>query len=113
METVKIRELRGKNLREKARDGKPLAITNREAFSCVIGPVTQAWVEQLMYQNGSHIRDSIVEGEQALAADTPMLSIDDVVAQAQAPGSDEGPGHSSPEKLAVPLVAAIVGGTVV
>ena len=112
METVKIRELRGKALRERARSGKPLAITNRGALIGVIFPVTQAWVEHLIDHNWSHVRQSIAEGEQALAADPPMLTIDDVVAQADAHGYDEGQRHSTPERLAVPLVAAVVGGTV-
>ena len=113
METVKIRELRGADLRERARNGKPLAITNRGALIGIIIPVTQAWVEHLIDQNWSHVRQSIAEGEEAIAADTSMLTIDDVVAQAAARGYDEGHRHSTPERLAVPLVAAVVGGTVI
>ena len=112
MESVKIRELRGADLRERARNGKPLAITNRGALIGIIIPVTQAWVEHLIDHNWSHVRQSIAEGEEAIAADTSMLTIDDVVVQADARGHDEGPRHSTPERLAVPLVAAVVGGTV-
>ena len=112
MESVKIRELRGADLRERARNGKPLAITNRGALIGIIIPVTQAWVEHLIDHNWSHVRESIAEGEEAIAADTSMLTIDDVVVQADARGHDEGPRHSTPERLAVPLVAAVVGGTV-
>ena len=90
MQTVKIRELRGTDLRERARNGKPLAITNRGALVGVIIPVTQAWVEHLIDYNWSHVRQSIAEGELAMAADTSMLTIDDVVAQADARGYDEG-----------------------
>ena len=95
----------------KARSGKPLAITKRGALIGVIIPVTQAWVEHLIDYNWSHVRQSIAEGEQAMAADASMLTIDDVVAQADARGYDEGQRHSTPERLAVPLVAAVVGGT--
>ena len=112
MESVKIRELRGKILREKARSGKPLAITNRGSLIGVMIPVTQAWVEHLIDYNWSHVRQSIAEGEQALAAGTPMLTVDDVAAQADARGYADGQGHGTPEQLAVPLVAAVVGGTV-
>jgi antitoxin (DNA-binding transcriptional repressor) of toxin-antitoxin stability system len=112
METVKIRELRGAGLRERARSGKPLAITNRGALVGIIIPVTQAWVEHLIDHNWSHVRQSIAEGEEAIAAGTSMLTIDDVVAQADARGYDESQGHSTPERLAVPLVAAVIGGTV-
>ena len=111
MESIKIRELRGTDLRERTRSGKPLAITKRGALIGVIIPVTQAWVEHLIDYNWSHVRQSIAEGEQAMAADASMLTIDDVVAQADARGYDEGQRHSTPERLAVPLVAAVVGGT--
>jgi antitoxin (DNA-binding transcriptional repressor) of toxin-antitoxin stability system len=113
METVKIREIRGKALRDKASSGKSLAITNRGTLIGVIIPVTQAWVEHLIDHNWSHVRQSIAEGEQALAAGTPMLTIDDVDAQADTRGYGEEQGHSTPERLAVPLVAAVVGGTVI
>ena len=114
METVKIREIRGAALREKVRDGKPLAITNRGALIGVIVPVTRAWVEHMIDYNWSHARQSIAEGEQAIASGTPMLTIDDVVAQTGAPGGySEGPVQGTPERLAVPLVAAMVGGAVV
>ena len=111
MESVKIRELRGKALREKARSGKPLAITNRGSLIGVMIPVTQAWVEHLIDCNWSHVRQSIAEGERALAAGTPMLTVD-VAAQADARGCAGGQGHGTAEQLAVPLVAAVVGGTV-
>jgi hypothetical protein len=102
METVSIRNLRGESLRENALKGKPLAITNRGALIGVVIPVAAAWVEHLIDYNWSHVRQSIVEGEQAIAAGTPMITIQNVV-----PGED-----STPERLAVPLVAALAGGTV-
>ena len=68
METVSIRNLRGKNLSEKALMGRPLAITNRGALIGVIIPVTPAWVEHVIDYNWSHVRQSIVEGEQAIPA---------------------------------------------
>jgi hypothetical protein len=57
------------------------------------------------------VRQSIAEGEQAMAAGTSMLTVEDVVAQADARGYDEAQRHGTPESLAVPLVAAVVGGT--
>ena len=71
METVKIRELRGADLRERARNGKPLAITNRGALIGIIIPVTQAWVEHLIDHNWSHARQSIAEGEKRLRPTRP------------------------------------------
>lgn len=115
METVKIRELRGAVLRERARSGRPLAVTKRGALIGVIIPVTQAWVEHVIDYNWSHVRQSIDEGEQAMASGTPMLTVDDVTAGADAHGheQDQEPGQGTTESLAVPLVAAIVGGTVI
>jgi antitoxin (DNA-binding transcriptional repressor) of toxin-antitoxin stability system len=112
MESVKIRELRGADLRARARSGEPLAITNYGSLIGVIIPVTQAWVEHLIDRNWSHVRQSIAEGEQAMASGTSMLTVDDVVAQADARGYNEEQGDGKPERLAVPLVAAVVGGTV-
>lgn len=112
MESVKIRELRGADLQARARSGKPLAITNHGSLIGVIIPVTQAWVEHLIDRNWSHVRQSIAEGEQAMASATSMLTVDDVVAQADARGYSEEHEGGTPERLAVPLVAAVVGGTV-
>jgi antitoxin (DNA-binding transcriptional repressor) of toxin-antitoxin stability system len=112
MESVKIRELRGADLQERARDGKPLAITNHRALIGVLIPVTQAWVEHLIDRNWSHVRQSIAEGEEAMASGTPMLTVDDVAAQADAYGYGEVRRPGTPERLAVPLVAAMVGGSV-
>jgi hypothetical protein len=75
-------------------------------------PVTQSWVEHIIDYNWSHVRQSIVEGEQEMADGTPMLTIDDALAQPSAPVLDEKQAHGAPERLAAPLVAAVVGGTV-
>jgi antitoxin (DNA-binding transcriptional repressor) of toxin-antitoxin stability system len=115
MDTVKIRELRGTDLQERARSGRPLALTNRGSLIAVIIPVTRAWVEHLVDYNWSHVRQSIDEGERAMAAGEPMATIDDVMAL---PASGDGDGHApqAPEQhapeLLVPVVAAVIGGTV-
>jgi antitoxin (DNA-binding transcriptional repressor) of toxin-antitoxin stability system len=108
MDTVKIRELRGADLQDRTRSGRPLALTNRGALIAVIIPVTRAWVEHLIDYNGSHVRQSIDEGERAMAAGEPMATIDDVLAQ---PAPRDAPGQQAPELL-VPVVAAVIGGTV-
>jgi hypothetical protein len=115
VESVKIRELRGADLRERSRSGKPLAVTKRGTLVGVIIPVTQSWVEHLIDYNWSRVRQSIDEGEQALASGGRMVTVDDVMAEAdaQVPDDEQAPGRPSPEQLAVPLVAALVGGTVV
>jgi prevent-host-death family protein len=115
MESVKIRELRGADLLERARSGKPLAVTKRGALVGVIIPVTQSWVEHVIDYNWSHVRQSIDEGEQAMASGTRILTVDDVTAEpdVHGPEGEREPGQASHEAIAVPFVAAIVGGTVV
>jgi len=113
MDTVKIRELRGTELQKRARSGRPLALTNRGSLIAVIIPVTRAWVEHLVDYNWSHVRQSIDEGERAMAAGEPMATIDDVMAL---PASGDGHARQAPEQhapeLLVPVVAAVIGGTV-
>ena len=108
MDTVKIRELRGTDLQARARSGRPLALTNRGSLIAVIIPVTRAWVEHLVDYNWSHVRQSVDEGERAMAAGEPMATLDDVLAQ---PAAGETDGQQAPELL-VPVVAAVIGGTV-
>jgi antitoxin (DNA-binding transcriptional repressor) of toxin-antitoxin stability system len=105
METVSIRDLRGADLQERARAGKPLAITNRRALIGVIIPASSAWVEHLVIYNWPRVHQSITEGEQAIA--------DDPAAPAGAGRGerpDGGTGHGRP---VLPLDAMVVGETVV
>ena len=108
MDTVKIRELRGTDLQARTRSGRPLALTNRGTLIAVIVPVTRAWVEHLIDYNWSHVRQSIDEGERAMAAGEPMATIDDVLTQ---PALRDAGGQRAPELL-VPVVAAVIGGAV-
>jgi antitoxin (DNA-binding transcriptional repressor) of toxin-antitoxin stability system len=111
METVSIRNLRGSALRERARSGEPLAITNHRVLIGVMIPVAAPWVELLIDYNWSHVRQSIVEGEQAMAVGKPSTTIQDVVDEPDVPGPGE-EGLNTPERPAVPLVAALTDGTV-
>ena len=52
--------------------------------------MTRAWVEHLVDYNWSHVRQSIDEGERAMAAGAPMATVDDVMAQ---PGPGDGHGQ--------------------
>ena len=112
METFSIRDLRGATLREAARKGKPIAIRNHRVLVGVMIPVVTAWVEHVIDNNWSHVQQSITEGEQAIASGTPLTRIQDVVTEPDVPGSGEGGSLNAPERLAVPLVAAMTGGTV-
>jgi antitoxin (DNA-binding transcriptional repressor) of toxin-antitoxin stability system len=103
MDTVSIRDLRGANLRERAREGKPLAITNRRALIGVIIPASSAWVEHLVLYNWPRVGQSIAEGEQAIA-DDPAAS---------AGGGDGERPDGGAGRPVVPLDAIVVGETVV
>lgn len=107
METVSIRELRGANLRARAREGKPLAITNHRAMIGVIIPVVPAWVEHIICYNWSHVRQSTEEAEDVLADGKPMITLPSASATAEAAG------YAAPPRSAIPLVADLVGETVV
>ena len=52
METVSIRALRGATLRDRAREGKPLAITNHRVLIGVVIPVVPAWSSTLSATTG-------------------------------------------------------------
>lgn len=93
METISIRNLRGKSLREKAQSGKLLAITNRGALIGVVVPVAAAWLEHLIDYNLSQVQQSIDDAERAMAAGTPMITIGDAIGQLQGllnPGAENG-----------------------
>lgn len=113
METVSIRNLRGESLRKNALKGKPLAITDRGALIAVVIPVAVAWVEHLIDYNWSHVRQSVAESEQAIATGPQLTTIQDMIAGPASPGDGEEQGPEMPERLAVPLVVALTGGTVV
>lgn len=95
METVSIRDLSGASLYESARKGKPIAITNYRALIGVFIPVAAAWVEHLIEHNWSRVRHSIAEGEQAMAGEATMTGLRDT--------------DPIPQRLAIPLVAAMSG----
>lgn len=91
METVSIRNLRGESLREHADKGNLLGITNRGGLIGVAIPVASAWLEHLIDYNLSHVQQSIVEAEQAVASGAPMVTLQDVVGELQAmlnPGAE-------------------------
>jgi hypothetical protein len=112
MDTVSIRNLRGEDLRDRAHRGKLLGITNRRELIGVVIPVTAAWVEHLIDYNWSHVRQSLAEGEQAIAEDMPMATLDDVVTGADAVDKDDWESHGPPGNVAGSLAVALVGGTV-
>jgi hypothetical protein len=113
METISIRDLRGADLQERARVGKPLAITSHRVLIGVIIPASPGWVEHLVYDNWSRVRQGITEGEQAIADGAAMPAVDGAgsLDQAADPGGRPDPGRLG--RPVVPLAAAVVGETVV
>jgi len=108
METVSIRDLRGADLQEKAREGKPLAITNHRALIGVLIPASSAWIEHLVFRNWPRVRQSIEEGEQAMAGRQARRTGD---SEGRQPG--DGTGDDVPGRPLVPLDAMVVGENVV
>ena len=86
METLSIRDLRGADLLDRARQGHTLAITNRGALIGVAIPVAAAWLEHLIDYNWSRVQQSIAEGEQAMATGKPMRVLDDMPGEGQRAG---------------------------
>jgi hypothetical protein len=78
MQSVSVRNLRGSNLRENARRGMPLTITNRNTLIGIFIPVTATWVEHLIDYNWSHLRQSIAESESSLPTASAVAALDDV-----------------------------------
>jgi antitoxin (DNA-binding transcriptional repressor) of toxin-antitoxin stability system len=107
METVSIRNLRGENLRENVRRGRPLAITNRGALIGVLIPVGTAWLEHIIDYNLSHIQQSITEGEQAAASGEPAVSLQDFIARLQAQLNPQAPAAERDGMPARPTVRTV------
>jgi hypothetical protein len=97
METISIRDIRGERLRETARKGKLLGITNRRALIGVFVPVAPAWVEHLIDYNWSNVQQSVAEGARAMALGKPLADVSDV---------------TSTTEPQAKLVAAVVGESV-
>lgn len=80
-------------------------ISNHRVLTGVFIPVAAAWIEFLIERNWSRVRDSIAEGEQAIASESPLRALEDVTAEpATTPASEEAPGA---------LLASMAGGDVV
>jgi len=107
METVSIRNLRGSNLRENVRRGRLLAITNRGALIGILIPVGTAWLEHLIDYNLSHIQQSITEGEQAVAASEPTVTLQQVIGRLQAQLNPQAPGGGRDGAPARPPVRTV------
>jgi hypothetical protein len=100
METVSLRELRGAHLRNTARGGKLLAITNHKALVAVVVPVAAPWVEHLVDYNWAHVRQSIAEGEQAVASGVRMVTLSALAAEAPKAPEAKAPEAKAPEAKA-------------
>jgi hypothetical protein len=83
MDTVSIRNIRGEYLREIARKGQLLGITDRRALIGVFVPVAPAWVEHLIDYNWSRVQQSVAEGADAMTLGKSLAELDDVVSTAE------------------------------
>jgi hypothetical protein len=109
IETVNIRHLQGGLLRERARRGRPLAVTSHRVLFGIIIPVT-SWVESFVDYNWPHIWQSITEGERAVSADKPIAMLDDVITDMDAAvwQSDDAPDDES-EGMTPPFLGTAAG----
>ncbi len=106
METVSLRELRGAHLRDTARSGKLLAITNHKALVAVVVPLAAPWVEHLVGNNLSQVRQSVAKGEQAVASAERMVTLGDVtarVAETSAAETSAAEISEIPDRIVIPL----------
>jgi len=79
MRTISIRDVRGSDLEEYARAGELVGVTNHRVLIGVVVPVTQSWVEHMIDHNWSRVRQNVAEGEQGMAYESPMVTLDDVL----------------------------------
>ena len=109
METVSIRHLRGGLLRDRARRGRPLAVTSHRVLIGIVIPV-DAWVESFVDYNWSPVWQSITEGERAVTAGKPIAMLDDVINDVDAAvwQSDDVPDDES-EGMAPPFLGTAAG----
>lgn len=116
METISIRDLRGKRLRECADEGRPLAVTNHRVLVGVFIPVATAWVEHLIEVNWSQVQQSIAESEQAIASGRTTLStLDDPATEAAVESVTEPAASGHPKKGPMKpfsLLASVAGGII-
>ena len=105
METVSIRGLRGSDLAKRARGGELVGIENHRVLIGVVVPVTSRWLEHLIDYNWSNVVQSVAEGEQALAAGKPMVTLDGVIAEAD--GRSQRPGEPEAEPKGLAGIAAV------
>ena len=82
MEKIKIRELRGSTLETYARKGELVGLMRDQALIAVVIPTAQAWVEHLIDQNWSRIKNSVREGEAEIAVSSDIATLDEVLADA-------------------------------
>jgi antitoxin (DNA-binding transcriptional repressor) of toxin-antitoxin stability system len=102
--------MRGRALLDRARKGEPLAITDHRVLIGVIIPAAEAWAQHLICQNWPHVRQSITEAEEAMAAGSPMTTSQDLVSRADPVDGGKRQSPAGPGKPAVALDAAIVDG---
>ena len=112
METISIRDVRGKALLDRARKGEPLAITNYRVLIGVIIPAAEGWAQHLICQNWPYVGQSITEAEEAMAAGSRMTTLQEMIPEPDLADGTKPPGDATPDRSAVPLAAAIVDGAV-
>ena len=113
MDTVSVRELRGADLQQRTRAGKPLAVTNYRALIGVFLPVSRPLVQYLAARHWPQLDQSIEEGERAMAAAVAWSAYEATRGDGAAPDHVEGRDSGRPSRRSVPLAATVRGDTVI
>src|SRR4051794_15567648 len=111
MRMVSIRGLSGAELEAFARSGELVGVTKSRVLIGVMIPITPNWVAHVIEHNWSRVMQSVTEGELEMAADAPMTTLDNVLAEAAGPPRPAGwdPGAAQPDGQPLRRFMASIG----
>jgi len=78
MRRVNIRDLNGAFFEEAVHNQEPVGITNSNQLSAVFLPISEAWVDQVIVDNLSRLRNNIAQG---IKETSSSISFDEAVAE--------------------------------
>ncbi|MFG2236180.1 hypothetical protein ACGFNX_40360 [Streptomyces sp. NPDC048723] len=103
MKMISVREMRGTQLEQYARDGELVGIKSYRELIGVLVPLTPAWVKHLIDYNRSRIEQNLTESEEEIAAGKPLVTLDALLVESS------GDQERSVEKAATEPCHTLVG----